>query len=146
MGKPRTWPFAALLGWALISCHVDQPARADVPGFGLNEAFSLGGGQEGLNPGEKLRVRFTDVLEDSRCPAQVACFWTGQARIAVSVQSDGADPTNVEFNTNPALGQTVKTATVGPYIVEMQSVDPYPRTPDPIVFADYRAALLVRKR
>src|ERR1700750_3052405 len=88
MTKPWTRPFAALVGLALISCHVDRPARADVPEFSLNEAFPLGGGQEGLNPGDKLRVRFTDVLEDSRCPTQVACFWTGQARIAVAVQPD----------------------------------------------------------
>ena len=131
----------------MISCHVDRPARADVPEFGLNEAFTLGGGQEGLNPGDKLRVRFTDVLEDSRCPTQVACFWTGQARIAVAVQPDGSGSTTVEFNTNPAPGQTVTTATVGRYSIELQSLDPYPQTPqEPIPFQDYRATLTVLKR
>jgi hypothetical protein len=142
-----TWPFAALVGLALMSCHVDEPARADGPEFDLNEAFTLSGGQEGMIPGEKLRLRFTDVLEDSRCPTQVECFWTGQARIAIVVQPGDGDSTTVEFNTNPAPGQTVKEATAGRYNVELQSLDPYPRTPDdPIPFEDYGATLVVRTR
>jgi hypothetical protein len=143
--KKWTWPFAVLLGLALLSCHSAEPARADVPEFNLNEPFVLAGGQEGLIPSEKSRLRFTDVPEDSRCPTQVECFWTGQARIAISVQPNGSGSTNVEFNTNPAPGQTVNTADVGAYTFELQSLDPYPQTPDPIAFEDYRATLLVRK-
>ncbi|MFG1931855.1 hypothetical protein ACGFK1_14565 [Mycobacterium sp. NPDC048908] len=130
---------------AFTGCHAAEPARAEGPGAALNHPFSLGGGQEALIPSDKLRLTFTDVLEDSRCPTQVECFWTGQARIAVSVQPDGAGATNVEFNTNPAPGQTVKEATVGNYRIELQALDPYPRTPDdPIEFADYHATLVVR--
>jgi hypothetical protein len=136
-----------LLGLALMSCHADEPARADVPEFSLNEPFTLSGGQEGLISGEKLRLRFADVLEDSRCPTQVECFWTGQARIVLSVQPEGSGSTNVEFNTNPAPGQTVTVATAGQYTIELQSLDPYPQTPeDPIAFEDYRATLVARKR
>jgi hypothetical protein len=139
-----TWPVVVLIGLALMSCHVD--ARADVPEFSLNEPFPLAGGQDALIPSEKLRLRFTDVLEDSRCPTRVQCFWTGQARIAIEVQPDGSGPTNIEFNTNPAPGQAVKVAEVGPYRIELQSLDPYPQTPDdPIAFEDYRATLLVRR-
>jgi hypothetical protein len=99
-----------LLGLALMSCRANEPARADVPEFTLNQAFTLAGGQEGLIPSEKLRLRFAEVLEDSRCPTQVDCFWTGQARIAISVHPDGSSATDVDFNTNPAPGQTVKVA------------------------------------
>jgi hypothetical protein len=130
-----------------MACHFDEAARADVPEFNLNEAFTLAGGQDGLIPSEKLRLRFAQVMEDSRCPTQVDCFWTGQARIAISVHPDGSDSTNVQFNTNPAPGQTVKVAEVGQYSIELQSLDPYPQTPDdPIAFEDYRATLVVRKR
>lgn len=141
-----TWFLAVLIGLALMGCHVDEPARADVPEVNLNQPFALGGGQEAVIPSEKLRLRFTDVLEDSRCPTRVQCFWTGQARIAFEVQPDGAAPTTVEVNTNPAPGQTVTSATIGTYRIELQSLDPYPQTPDdPIAFEDYRATLVVRK-
>jgi hypothetical protein len=144
--KLWTWPFAVLLGLALMSCRANEPARADAPEVNLNEAFTLAGGQDGLIPREKLRLRFAEVLEDSRCPTQVECFWTGQARIAIAVHPDGSPATDVEFNTNPAPGQTVKVADVGPYSIELQSLDPYPQTPDAIAFKDYRATLMVRKR
>jgi hypothetical protein len=145
--KKWTWPLVVLFGLALMSCHVGGPARADVLEFSPNEPFPLGGGQDALIRGEKLRVRFTEVLEDSRCPTQVECFWTGQARIAIEVRPDGSGPTTVQFNTNPAPGQAVKAATVGQYSIELQSLDPYPQTlDDPISFEDYRATLVVRNR
>jgi hypothetical protein len=141
----KLWPVVVLIGLALLGCHAGGPARADVPEFSLNEAFTLGGGQDGQIPSEKLRLRFADVLEDSRCPTRVNCFWSGQARIAVAVQPDGSGATTVQFNTNPAPTQTVKVATVGQYRIELQTLDPYPQTPDPIRFEDYRATLVVRK-
>jgi hypothetical protein len=147
LNKLCVWPLVALLGLAVISCHIDEPARADIPAFNLNEALALAGGQDGLITSERLRLRFAEVLEDSRCPMQVECFWTGQARIAIAVQPEGSGSTTVEFNTNPAPGQTVKLADVGQYSIELQSLDPYPQTPDdPIAFDDYRATLMVRKR
>jgi hypothetical protein len=145
MTKLWIWLCVAVLGLALTGCNVD--ARADAPEFNLNDPLTLAGGQEGLIASEGLRLRFFDVLEDSRCPAQVECFWTGQARIAVSVQPEGAASTTVEFNTNPAPGQTVKQADVGPYNIELLSLEPSPQTPERrIPFEDYRASLTVRKR
>jgi hypothetical protein len=52
----------------------------------------------------------------------------------------------VEFNTNPAPDQTVKMADVGQYSIEFLSLEPYPQTPDPIPYDDYRTSLVVRKR
>lgn len=147
MSKRWTWTFVVLLGLALMSCRVDGPARADVPEFNLNEPFTLSGGQEAFIRSEHLRLQFADVLEDSRCPTQVDCVWTGQARITISVQSAGTDPTTVEFTTNPAPGQTVMEGEVGQYRVELLSLDPHPQTPEaPIRFEDYRASLVVRTR
>jgi hypothetical protein len=40
----------------------------------------------------------------------------------------------------------MKLAHVGRYGVELQSLEPYPQTPDPIAFDDYRATLVVRTR
>jgi hypothetical protein len=32
---------------------------------------------------------------------------------------------------------------VGPYTVELKALDPYPETPEPIPFEDYRSTLVV---
>ena len=132
------------LATALVGC---QSLRADAAPaeYNLNEAFALGGGQQASIRGENLSLRFTDVLEDSRCPTQVDCFWTGQARIAVEVLPQGSAPTTTEFNTNPTPGQNLQTARVGEYTIELQSLDPYPQTPEPIALEEYRAALLATR-
>jgi hypothetical protein len=86
------------------------------------------------------------VIKDSRCPARVACFWTGQARLTVVAQPDGGTAQTVEFNTNPAPGQGVSSGRVGEYTLTMRSIEPYRQTPDePIPLEDYRVTLSVAK-
>ena len=141
----KVWLAAAALMVTLTGCQSHE-AHADPVETGLDQEFSLHGGQEATISGENLRLRFTDVLEDSRCPTQVECFWTGQARIAVVATQPQAEPTTVEFNTNPAPGQTRQTVEVDDYTVELKSLDPYPQTPDDATaLEDYSATLSVRK-
>jgi hypothetical protein len=139
------WLAVAALGLALTGCQVTQKAHADPIESTADQPFTLHGGQEATLSDQDLRVRFDDVLEDSRCPTEVECVWTGQARITVSVQQHESDPTTVEFNTNPAPGQTRESTLVGAYTIELQSLEPYPRTPDEsIPLEDYAATLIVR--
>jgi len=110
----------------------------------LNDTFTLGYGETAVLPAEDLRVTFSDVLEDSRCPTQVECFWTGQARIDLTVQQGEADPVRLEFNTNPAPGQTLLSCPFGVYQIDVQSLDPYPQDPDKLPKdRDYRVTLQV---
>jgi hypothetical protein len=137
------WLVLVATALTLSGCYLSREALADPIEAGLDQPFTLHGGQEATISGENLRLRFGQVLEDSRCPTQVDCVWTGQARIAVVVQQGQGDPTTVEFNTNPAPGADTRTVDVGDYTIELQALDPYPETPDPIDFEDYRATLLV---
>ena len=137
----------AVLTVTLMGCQLNREAGANPVEFTLGQEFTIGGGQEAVFGGEDLRVRFTDVLEDSRCPTAVECFWTGQARIAIAVQAAGRASATADFNTNPAPGQNVETVHVDDYTIGLKSLDPYPRTPDdPISFEDYRATLLVQRQ
>jgi hypothetical protein len=142
MNKLRLCLLAMVLAVVMVGCEQGQAVPAE---FNLNEVFTLGGGQEAVMTDENLRLRFEEVLEDSRCPTQVNCVWTGQARIAVVVQAGEEELVTVEFNTNPAAGQNVQTAEVGEYTIELQSLDPYPETLDAIQFKAYQATLIVRK-
>jgi hypothetical protein len=128
----------------LSACQGSPRASADSDEYDLGQVFTLGGGDEAVIRGTDLGLRFTEVREDSRCPKLVECFWTGQARIAVLVQQSAGDPTTVEFNTNPAPGQNVQTARVGRYAIRLQSLDPYPQTPEEsTALGDYRATFTV---
>jgi hypothetical protein len=132
------------LATALLGCQSRQADAAPAE-YNLNEAFALDGGQQASIRGENLSLRFTGVPEDSRCPTAVDCVWMGQARIAIEVQPQGSAPTATEFNTNAAPGQNMQTTKVGEFTIELQSLDPYPQTPEPIAFEQYRATLLVTK-
>ncbi len=141
----KAWIVIAALVLALAGCR-SHAAQADPIEAGLDQEFVLHGAQEVTIRGADLRLRFTDVLEDSRCPAEVECFWTGQARIAVVAQQGQGAPSTLEFNTNPAAGQNKQTVQVGDYMVELKSLDPYPKTPDDSpALTDYSATLLVRR-
>ena len=129
----------------LAGCQ-SHAAQADPVEAGLDQQFALHGGQQVTIRGADLRLRFTDVLEDSRCPTDVECFWTGQARIVVDAELGQDAPTPLEFNTNPAPGQGRLTNDVGGYTIELKALDPYPKTPDESpALTDYSATLLVRK-
>jgi hypothetical protein len=131
----------------LTGCEVvSGTAVADDSEFAFGEAFVLPGGHEARNAETGLALEFSDVLEDSRCPTRVNCFWTGQARIRLTVTRPGHDPTTVEFNTNPAPGLTVESVRVDDVTIDLRSLDPYPETPeDGLTLSDYRATLVVTR-
>jgi hypothetical protein len=132
------------LALTLVSCHSNQAAAQPIA-INLGQVFTLDGGQEAMINDENLRLRFDNVLEDSRCPKSVECFWTGQARIALLVEPNGRGESTLEFNTNPAPGQNNQTARLDEYTITLQSLEPYPQTTDHIPLEDYRATLLVGK-
>jgi hypothetical protein len=142
------WLRIATVALMLAGCQLNHEAEADPTDpveYPADQPFTLHGGQEATISGQSMTMRFDDVLEDSRCPTEVECFWTGQARIIASVRQHDADATTVEFNTNPAPSQTRTSVPVGAYTIELQSLEPYPFTPDEsIAFEDYAATLVVR--
>ncbi len=112
----------------------------------LGDTFTLGYGETAVIQTEDLQFTFDEVLEDSRCPTQVQCFWTGQARLVITARQGDAAPVSLEFNTNPAPNENLQTISFGEYRVDLQSIDPYPQEADKsIELADYRVTLQVNK-
>jgi hypothetical protein len=134
-----------LFGLMLVGCQLGIETEMNPASANLGEVFTVAAGEEATINGENLRLRFVEVLEDSRCPTEVNCAWTGQARIAITVQQGEGEPVTVAFNTNPAPDQNQQTAVVGAYTIELQSLEPYPQTTAAIPFEEYRATLVVRK-
>jgi tetratricopeptide (TPR) repeat protein len=89
-----------------------------------------------------LSVVFQSVLEDSRCPRDIECFWSGQARIMIQAQQGETAATAFELNNNPPLKQdTISYAGCDIHLVQL---DPYPETSDqPIPAEAYQATFVV---
>ncbi|MGZ8378305.1 MAG: hypothetical protein ACXW0Z_13855 [Gemmatirosa sp.] len=97
----------------------------------LGDTVRVVHGQQAVLDGQRLVVGFTDLLDDSRCPANAMCVWQGNAavRLRLAVQGERATPV---LHT----AQEPRTATIGSYSVELVNVEPYPGTvPDNVRIA-----------
>jgi hypothetical protein len=79
-------------------------------------------------------VTLVRVFDDSRCPADVTCFWAGTVKVEVKI---GVSTSTVE------LGKTIS---VGALEMTLLSVTPYPKEGSPISSWSYEVTLRVEKK
>jgi hypothetical protein len=99
------------------------------------------GGEVTLAPGEsvsehdgELRVRFINVVEDSRCPVDTTCIWAGEVKALVEGNLKSAPPTPLREG---------ETMLVGKHKVTLVRVEPKPVSTAKIAREDYRVTLRV---
>jgi len=51
--------------------------------------------------GEPLTVKFEQVVEDSRCPANATCIWAGRTVIQVALRNDKSDRSTLNLPAGP---------------------------------------------
>ena len=122
----------ALLALALLPLACLSTARAP-----LGQPFSLAY-QDAVRV-EGLLVEFTDVLADSRCPANVQCIQAGEATIELRL-SVGDENTTVTVKT---MRET--TATAFGYQVELVGLSPERTAESPVREDRYAAELKVTR-
>jgi len=115
---------------------LSSPAAARV-----GREFKLKARHEVTLKGEGLRIRFAEVKEDSRCPADVKCVWAGTAKVRVEVSYRGRGRKSLTLsllnNSAPVDYRNYKISLVG--------LSPYPRSDKKIAPRDYEATLLVNR-
>ena len=88
-----------------------------------------------------LKVKFVEVLEDSRCPTGANCIWAGNARIKIEVTNkDGGEKT---FELNTSSGP--KGDQFDGWAVDLVTLTPYPSTKGAIDPKDYIAKLVITR-
>ena len=65
----------------------------------LGQEFDVRVGRWVTVEGERLRVTFDRVAEDSRCPEGVNCIWAGNVRVALLVKGPGKAQRREKLNT-----------------------------------------------
>lgn len=162
--KKIHWLFLLVMLLGIVACQGGDVAETDVVDatvtsptpveptpepeteltMNLNEPFVLPAGASVQVTGTDLRLTFSAVVEDSRCPTMVSCFWTGRAVVDIEVQIGEDTSQTITFDTNPAPTELLDTVDVNGYTVHLESLDPYPEHPDnPIPFEAYTATLIV---
>lgn len=136
--------FVAVLG-VVASCSDDIVGPINSP-----SQITLSYGQTVNIDGGQLAVSFTQVVHESRCPADVVCIWEGMAQIMLTLQAAGSQPITVVVgltgngNDTAAINR-MSVDTLG-YHISLRRLDPYPlNSENPIPNADYRATLFIEK-
>jgi hypothetical protein len=130
-----SWPALLLTFGSMfaLACGGDSSSG---PSAALGQPTELAPGQTAqVGP---LRVTFTGVRDDSRCPVDVVCVWEGDAVAKVELsQPTGAVETHELHTSSP------RATTYGGYRVELVRLDPAPRSTQPIPPERYRLVVRV---
>ena len=139
------------------------------PALPIGEPFEVQFGAT-VTLSDGARVRFVDVLSDSRCPVDAVCVSAGRAVVQVFVYgpewSPQASPLSLQvlrifingltdppcvmsgtaFDCVLATSSQNAEADAGEYKVSLRQLAPYPRAATPIDPKDYLATLVVAPR
>jgi hypothetical protein len=122
--------FATLIPLILVSA-----CAAQVPG-----KIILQPGESATSADNAITVTFIEILEDSRCPADVMCIWAGQVKVLIEV-AYGTEIQQYTLTGHTLLEGDVNSITVGEYTITLVQVDPYPLASQPTDAAAYQATL-----
>jgi hypothetical protein len=100
--------------------------------------------RECLNDSEnQMYICLDSVLNDSRCPSGVQCFWEGNATVRFNYYKYNSKP--VKFDLNTHKGFTCDTI-IDRYKFTLLGLTPYPMAYQKIEQKDYKAKILIEKK
>ena len=94
-----------LISFAVVSCDSSNPIEistklSDTITIGINEVY------QHKQPNFSLKI--DSVLNDSRCPIDVQCFWEGNAEVRFKLSSLNSKTIMFNLNTLQTFGQEVQ--------------------------------------
>jgi len=112
----------------------------DAKNAALGNAVKLNVGEVAYYESEGLEMRFSAVIEDSRCPVSAQCIQAGRARVSIQLKTVTGDHAVISLEIDP-LDDLRATKVLGVHTLTFLELEPYPglETRDP----DYEATLLV---
>jgi hypothetical protein len=97
--------------------------------------------QEKAVPNAGFKIKFSEMVEDSRCPADVQCVWAGNAKVKIEVRRGRGLSKTFELNSTTAPN-VVK---YNGYEIKLKELTPRPRTNARINPDKYEAVFEITK-
>lgn len=108
----------------------------------LEKEFQLRVNQVALLKSEDLKIKFSKVTEETRCPSDVVCKTGGKVTIVISISKN--DQSLGDFSLTLG-GSTGYSKSFGEYVTGLIKVEPYPVKDKEINLSDYTATLIITK-
>ncbi|MCC5631512.1 hypothetical protein LC613_27585 [Nostoc sphaeroides CHAB 2801] len=112
-------------------------------GTSLNTPFYLKYGKTAYLPSENIEIKFSKVIEDSRCPTNVTCIWQGQVIIELDIIKNDLQVSTLMLTLIPG-SDSLPIQFLGKYSVTLREVSPYPKG-QAIALKDYIVQLVVNR-
>lgn len=90
---------------------------------------------------DTIKVKFLNVISDSRCPTDVTCVWEGEAKITVNIMKDGQNLG--DFNLTDRAGQNNQV--FDGHHIQIAKIDPSPMSDKKITLSDYVVTFIILK-
>ncbi len=118
-------------------------AKSDYTTVKIDDFFELKMNQSVVVADNDLKLTFTSVAEDSRCPKFTNCIQEGQVRARFSAVIDGKS--QVFEVARKATETGAESATVGKFKIQVYDVQPYPESGKKIDPVEYKVRMSIRK-
>lgn len=127
-----------LLLFMLLGFAQDPASNVKVD---LGEEFSIKNGREVVVRGEKLRITFRSVSNDSRCASGATCIWAGNGEVVIEVARKNKKQVVAMLNTLLDPKEIVYKG----FKIKLVALSPYPKINEPIDPKDYVATMVATK-
>ena len=130
----------AIIATFLSSCEKRQidNLNSNLP---LDQEVQIANGFTLNNLEEDISLSMQSVVNDSRCPSDVDCVWSGDAEVNFVFRTNSTD--------NPFVlhtDLTPKDTLIGDYTITLRKLDPHPVSTAVISQADYKATIIVSRK
>ena len=133
----------ALLAGAIGCSKSTKDNDCGADSFILNEPFLLCFGSTATQTGQNFKVKFDDLVEESRCPTDVVCVWAGRTSVALVFTHEGSSETDtVGLGDFTGTSFSDSTSFAG-YKIRLLEVLPAPVSTAQPAEADYKVKLLI---
>ncbi|MFX0052792.1 MAG: hypothetical protein ACFE8U_16060, partial [Candidatus Hermodarchaeota archaeon] len=127
-----------IIGTTIVYFMLQQPPEENFAQ--INNDISLYIGESAIIKNHGIKLKFVDVLEDSRCPSDVECLWEGTVSLLINIQYNSEDLGNFVLNSS-----NLHKASFMGYYVKFKELEPYPISTETIPKTSYRATFSVEE-
>ena len=137
-----------LLCCTILSC--ENQSTPPISDSSIDNPFTVRIGEGVTIDRANTQVRFSKLIGDSRCAADVTCVWEGRADIQLSFLQAGKDtstiPLSIRGYVTIADTKAHQTKDTLGYLFTLMQLDPYPRSDVRINPNAYTATISVVKK